>query len=173
MLTMLAKLLKTLNSEASPSQISLAFVLGMILGFTPLWSVHNIIIVFLALVLRINLTGFILAWGVFSGFAYLLDPLFIALGESLLTNPDLNATWSSLYVSDAWRVTRFNNTLVLGSLVASLVMVIPLFLVFNLLIKQYRERVFAWVQKSRVMQVLKANKFYRIYNSLRWEGLSS
>lgn len=170
MLTLLAKLLKALNSEASPSQISLAFVLGMILGYTPLWSAHNIIIVLLALVLRINLTGFILAWGVFSGFAYLLDPVFIALGESLLTNPDLKAIWSSLYVSEVWRVTRFNNTLVLGSLVVSLALALPMFFVFNFLIRQYRDRIFAWVQKSRVMQMLKANKFYRIYNSLRWEG---
>jgi uncharacterized protein (TIGR03546 family) len=168
---MLAKLLKALNSEASPSQISLAFVLGMILGFTPLWSAHNILVVFLALVLRINLTGFILAWGVFSGFAYLLDPAFIALGENLLTNVDLKDLWSSMYVSDVWRVSRFNNTLVLGSLVISIGLAIPAFFIFNFLIKQYRDKIFDWVQKSKLMQMLKANKLYRIYSSLNMEGL--
>lgn len=171
MLTMLAKLLKALNSEASPSQISLAFVLGMILGLTPLWSVHNIIVIFLALVLRINLTGFLLAFGVFSGLAYLLDPLFISIGESLLTNPNLLSTWKSLYVSDAWRVTQFNNTLVLGSLVLSLVASLPAFFLFNFLIKQYRDKIFAWVQKSKFMHILKANKLYKIYNALSMEGV--
>jgi len=168
---MLAKLLKALNSEASPSQISLAFVLGMILGLTPLWSAHNIIIVFLALVLRINFTGFLLAFGVFSGLAYLLDPAFISLGESLLTNPDLISVWKSMYVSDVWRVTRFNNTLVLGSLVVAIVAALPAFLIFNLLIKQYRNRIFAAVQKSKIMHMLKANKLYKIYITLSMEGV--
>ena len=171
MLTMIAKLLKALNSEASPSQISLAFVLGMILGLTPLWSMHNILVVSLALVLRINLTGFLLSWGVFSGFAYLLDPAFVALGENLLTNTDLKATWSSLYVSDVWRVTRFNNTLVLGSLLVSLGLAIPAFFIFNFLIRQYRDKIFAWVQKSKLMHMLKANKLYKLYSSLNMEGL--
>jgi uncharacterized protein (TIGR03546 family) len=168
---MLAKLLKALNSEASPSQISLAFVLGMIIGFTPLWSVHNILVIFLALVIRLNLTGFLLAFGVFSGLAYLLDPLFIKVGESLLTNQDLIATWKSLYVSDFWRVTKFNNTLVLGSLVVSLLAAAPVFLIFNLLIRQYREKIFAAVQKSKIMHMLKANKLYKIYNALSLEGV--
>ncbi len=171
MLSMLAKLLKALNSETNPSQISLAFILGMILGFTPLLSIHNILVVFLALVLRINLTGFILAWGFFSGFAYLLDPAFIALGESLLNNPDLVAMWTSMYHSDAWRVTRFNNTLVLGSLLISLALALPLFFIFNLLIKQYRERIYAWVQKTKLMQVLKASKLFHIYSALDRGGL--
>ena len=170
MLTMMAKLLKALNSEASPSQISMAFVLGMILGLTPLMSAHNILIVFLALILRVNLTGFILAWGVFSGIAYILDPVFISVGESLLTNPDLRDMWASMYVSDAWRVTRFNNTLVLGSLLVSLIAAIPAFFIFNFLIRQYRDKIFAWVQKSKLVQMLKANRFYRIYESLRMEG---
>lgn len=168
---MLAKLLKALNSEASPSQISLAFVLGMILGLTPLWSAHNIIVIFLALVIRVNLTGFLLAFGVFSGLAYLLDPLFIKLGESLLANPDLLSVWKSMYVSDAWRVTKFNNTLVLGSLMVSLVSAIPAFFIFNLLIRQYRDKIFAAVQKSRAMHMLKANKLYKIYNALSFEGV--
>ncbi len=170
MLTLLMKLLKALNSEASPGQISLAFVLGMIMGFTPFWSAHNLIVLLLALVLRINLTGFILALGVFSGIAYALDPLFIQAGEYLLTNAALKDFWTSLYVSDAWRVTRFNNTLTLGSLVVSLALAVPAFLIFNFLIKQYREKIFAWVQKTKLMQILKANKLYNLYSSLNMGG---
>jgi uncharacterized protein (TIGR03546 family) len=170
-LTMLAKLLKALNSEASPSQISLAFVLGMIMGLTPLWSAHNIIVMFLALVLRINLTGFFLAFGVFSGLAYLLDPAFIVVGERLLTDANLEATWKSLYVSDAWRVTHFNNTLTLGSLVVSLALAVPAFLIFNFLIRQYREKIFAWVQKTKFMHILKANSLYKIYSTLSTGGV--
>ena len=58
----LAKLLIILNSETNPSQISLGFCFAMVVGFTPLWTPHNIVVVFLLLVLRANLSAFILGW---------------------------------------------------------------------------------------------------------------
>lgn len=172
MLTALAKLLKALNSEASPGQISMAFVLGMIMGLTPMWSAHNIIVVLLALVLRINLTGFLLAWGLFSGIAYVIDPIFIQAGERILGSPELASFWTSLYQSDAWRVTHFNHTLTMGSLLVSLVAAIPFFFLCNFLIHQYRDKLFAWVQKSKLAQMLKASKLYKIYNALDVRGVS-
>ena len=52
MITLLAKLLKVLNAEAEPGQISAAFCLAMIIGFTPVFALHNIVVVFAALVFR-------------------------------------------------------------------------------------------------------------------------
>jgi len=168
MLKQLAKLLKALNAETSPWQISLAFVLGMIMGFTPLASAHNLLVLLLAFVLRINFAAFLLGFGFFTGFAYLLDPLFIRLGESLLLNPSLKGLWTELYNSDIWRLTHFNHTLTLGSLVASLLFALPLFLLSRWLIIEYRGHVLAWVRKTRVMQLLKASRLYRLY-----QGFSS
>ena len=66
MLDMLAKLLKALNAEGSPTQISLGFAAGLIVGLTPLWSLHNVLLVFLVFLLRINLSAFFLSFAVFS-----------------------------------------------------------------------------------------------------------
>ncbi len=41
MLKMIAKLLRVLNSDADPAQISLAFCLALVAGFTPLYTLHD------------------------------------------------------------------------------------------------------------------------------------
>jgi len=170
MLNQFAKLLKALNSETSPWQISLAFVLGMIMGFTPLASAHNLLILLLAFVLRINFSSFLVGLAFFTGFAYLLDPLFIRIGESLLLDPSLKGLWTDLYNSDVWRVTHFNNTLTLGSLVASLLFSLPLFFLGRLLIINYRSHVLTWVQKTKLAQMIKASQLFRVYQSLSGLG---
>ncbi len=76
MLKLIAKLLKVLNSDTDPSQISLAVCFSMIVGLTPFFSLHNLMILLLALFIRVNLSSFLLGLALFSGVAYLLDPLF-------------------------------------------------------------------------------------------------
>ena len=83
MIETLAKLLKVLNSETSPGQISLGFCLAMIAGFTPVLSPHNLIVLLLVLVLRVNLSAFIVGWVLFSALAYALDPLFHLIGQAI------------------------------------------------------------------------------------------
>mgnify|MGYP001071916194 CR=1 FL=1 len=165
MLRQLAKLLKALNAETDPWQISLAFVLAMVMGFTPLFSLHNILILLLTLVLRVNLSAFILALGFFTGIAYLLDPLFIRVGEALLLNPDFRGFWSELYSSDLWRLTHFNHTITLGSVVIVTALALPLFFLFRWLIVKYRSHLLTWVRKSHLVQVLKGSTLYKIYQA--------
>ena len=174
MLTILAKIFKILNSETEPFQISLALCFAMVAGLTPLWSLHNILVLLLVLLLRVNLTTFILAWIGFSGIAYVLDPVFHSFGYKVLTAASLESLWTSLYNSTLWRLTSFNNSLLMGSLLISIVLFIPLFLISNLVVKNYREHILAWVMKSRITQALTASKFYKIYQSVSdWGRLSS
>lgn len=165
MLRSIAKLLRVLNSETDPGQISLGVCFALIAGLTPLWSLHNLLVLFLVLVLRVNLSAFLLGLAFFSGVAYLLDPLFSALGLALLTASPLQGLWTALYNSTLWRLERFNNSIVLGSLVFSVAAFVPLFLLSNMLIRRYRDHVYAWIQKTRVMQALKASKLYHYYTS--------
>ena len=115
MLTIFAKIFKILNSETEPFQISLALCFAMVAGLTPLWSLHNILVLLLVLLLRVNLTTFILAWIGFSGIAYLLDPVFHSFGYKVLTTASLQSLWTSIYNSILWRLTNFNNSLLMGS----------------------------------------------------------
>lgn len=47
MIKLLATLLQVINSETEPDQISLGFSFALIAGFTPLLSVHNLLILLL------------------------------------------------------------------------------------------------------------------------------
>ena len=167
MLSQFAKLLKVMNSESNPAQIALAFVLGMIIGLTPLFSLHNLLILLFAFILRINFSAFLIAFAAFSALAYLADPIFIAVGEYLLTEPSLNSIWTTLYNSNIWRLSHFNNTLTLGSLICSLILAPALFVGSRILIIKYREHLLAWMQRSRLMRMLKANRLFRFVLAIR------
>lgn len=166
MIAMLAKLLKALNSDSAPGQIALAFALALITGLTPLFSLHNVLIVFIACIVRVNFGAFLLGTLFFSGLAYLLDPVAIALGESVLTHGSAQTFLTELYQSDFWRATRFNNTLVIGSLIIALVAFIPVLLISRWLISAYRNKLMVWVDKLKITKLLKASKFYKVYQAL-------
>jgi uncharacterized protein (TIGR03546 family) len=165
MLRALLKLLHVLNSEAKPGQISLALAFALITGFTPLWSPHNVLVLLFVLVLRVNLSAFLLGTAVFSGVAYLLDPVFHRLGLAVLTAQPLEGVWTTLYNSTLWRIERFNNSIVMGSLLVSLALFVPTVLALNWAIRQYRARVVASVKRLRIVQALTATKFAQIYRS--------
>lgn len=165
MLRAAAKLLTVLNSEAAPGQISLAVAFSLIVGLTPLWSLHNLIVLFLVLLLRVNLSAFLLGTAFFSGVAYLLDPLFHRLGLAVLTAPSLEETWTALYNSTLWRIERFNNSIVMGSVLVSLALFVPTVLALNWAIGRYRERVLATVKQWRVVQALTATRVFQLYRS--------
>jgi len=167
MLRTLARLLRVLNSETDPAQIAGAVALAAVMGLTPLWSPHNLLVLLLVLLLRVNLSTFLVTFALFSGVAYLLDPAFHRLGLALLTSEALQGMWTALYATVAGRLSGFNNTVLLGSLVASVVAAFALFPAVVYLVRRYRETVRAWVARSRLMVFLKANKFYRIYTELR------
>ena len=166
MLNLLAKLIKVLNSEAEPAQISLALCLGMISGLTPLMSAHNLIVLLLALVIRVNLSAFILGTVFFSGIAYIIDPLFHSIGAGVLSSEALNGAFTAMYNNPLLRLTRFNNTIVMGSLLVSVAAFVPMVFVFNKLIIKYRTHVLEWIKKTRLMQMLTGSKLYGIYQSL-------
>jgi len=84
----------------------------------------------------------------------------------ILTAPTLEGLWTTLYNTTLWRLVRFNNTIVMGSVVFSLALFVPLYFLSNVLILRYREHVLAWVEKTRLMQFFKASKVYQIYQSL-------
>lgn len=170
MLKMLAQLLAVLNSETHPGQISLGFCFAMVAGLTPFLSLHNLLVLLLVLVIRVNLSAFLLGLPVFSGLAFGLDPLFHRIGLAVLTNESLAGLWTSLYNSTLWRLEHFNNSIVMGSLLFSLVSFVPFYLLSNVAIRRYRAHVLAWVEKTRVMQFLKASRFYSLYQSFSGMG---
>lgn len=166
MLGMLAKFLKILNSEAAPGQIALGFAFALFWGLTPFFSLHNLVVLLFVCVLRVNLASFFLASAVFALLAFGLDPLSVQIGESLLTHPDLQVFWTQLYQSDVWRAFKFNHTLLLGSVCMALLLFVPVFFASQKFVVLYRAKIMATLEKFRITKLIKASKFYKIYEKL-------
>jgi len=167
----LAKLVKILRSAATPSQIAGGLILGMVLGLTPLLTVHNLIVIILIIILNVNISMAIFSFGVFSGIAYLFDPLFHSLGFYLLVKvPALHNLWTSLYNIPVVALSRYNNTVVMGSLATALVLLLPLYFLSRAGVIQYRKKIESKVQKLKIMQVIKSSSIYNFYQKLKALG---
>jgi len=162
----IAKLLKALSSDASPWQLALGIMFGMLVGLTPLLRLHNLIILFIVLFFRVNLSTFLIAFSVFSGLAYLLDPAMITIGESLLSNDSLHGFWTALYNSDLGLLSQFFHTLTLGSFVLAVLLCPIVLITSKILIVQYRERLMAYIEKLKIVAFLKSTKLYQLYKTL-------
>lgn len=163
----LSKLFKALRSNESPNQLAWGFVLGMIIGLTPFWSLHNLVVLILIIILKVNAAMSIAAFLVFSLFAYLLDPLFHTLGYSLLVNAEgLRPLWVFIVSTPVLAWSNLNNTVVLGSLLVALLLIAPIYFFTKWWVLQYREKIDARMSKWKIVQMLKGSKIYQLYEKI-------
>lgn len=158
MLNLFVRVLKGLNSDDNPWSIATAIGLGMIVGLTPFWSIHNVVILLIAFAFRTHLSSFWLSVALFSIIALPLTPLFNQLGNALLGNPDLHNLWTALYQSEFWRLARFNVSNVLGGVVVSAISYVPVILMSHFLVVRYRLQLKERLQKVRWIQWVRATK---------------
>jgi uncharacterized protein (TIGR03546 family) len=71
--------------------------------------------------------------------------------------------WTALYNAPLMPFTRFNNSVVLGSLIVSLILFYPVYSAGRLMIVKYRETFMEHFNRWKVIQVLKASSLYRWY----------
>jgi len=166
MYSQLAQLLKILNSEASVNQISMAIVFALFVGLAPLLSMHCVLVFLIVCVTRVNLSVFFLAVAGFSLVSVIINPLLVQIGESLLLESSLNATWTALYQLDVFRLLRFNHTLVLGGFSLALLLSVPVFFVSRYLVNTYRQKLMVWVSNLRLVKLLKTTNFFQDYLKL-------
>lgn len=162
----LAKLLKALHSDAGPWQLAFGIMFGMMMGLTPFFRFHNLLILFIVLFFRVNLATFLLSFGLFSVLAFALDPVMIGVGESILLNESLQGLWTALYNTGLGRISQFYNTLTFGSFFVSLLFAPVLLFISKILVVQYRQRFLVWVEKLWIIQLVKGSKVYQIYQGL-------
>jgi len=168
LLKLLQSLIKTLHSEGTPGQVAAGVALGAALGLTPLVNVHNLLIVALILVLNVSVGGALFGWAIFLPLGFLLDPLFDRLGRQLLLEtPALTPIWTTWFNSPFLPHTNFNNTIVLGSLVAWLALWLPIFFAARYGVARYRATLGERVRQSRFYQAVTASKAYNVYTWFR------
>ena len=166
MIRQIAKLLRILNSETAPINISLAICFGMVVGLTQMWSVHNIIILFIVLFFRVNLSAFILGTLVFKSFSFLFNGVFHQIGLSLLTADWYRYLGTYLYNITFWKFDRINNTIVVGSIMVSIIGFLPMLLLLNALIKKYRKHILGYIRKTKIAKAMMSSDLYYYYKKI-------
>jgi uncharacterized protein (TIGR03546 family) len=160
--------IQVLRSGQTPRQISGGFALGAIVGLMPFFTLQGLLLWLVILVLDVNLSAALLAATLFALVAYVIDPLFHALGCFLLVDsPSLHALWASLYNAPIAPLTRFNNTVVLGSLVAGLLLFIPVYFGMQRFVLAYRTHLHTRVEKLKIYQVISKSAIVKWYDRIK------
>jgi len=162
MLTILARTLKVLNSAASPWQIGWAIALGLFVGILP-FGVLTLLIMLLVCLLTVNLTTFIVVWGLTEGLMLLLAAPLERLTWQYAQH---NGLLQLLADSETLQLLHLHHTLTLGAFVFGLVLLLPVAWLSSVLVLQYRERIMQRVQHWKLTQMLKASKLFLLYEKL-------
>ncbi len=155
MLQALSKLLSALSSNRAPGEIAHAFACGMLLGFMPktnlLWYILFVLIFFLR-IQRATLTLTLLVAALLTP---LLDPYFDSVGYWVLTQESLIPTYIKLLNIPFVAFTKFNNTVVMGSLICSLCAYIPFYAIARLLVFLWRKYLADGIRKSKLANIMR------------------
>jgi uncharacterized protein (TIGR03546 family) len=167
LLKLIQSIIKTLHSDGTPGQVGAGVALGAALGLTPLVEVHNLVVFSLIVLLNVSFGGGMLGWALFVPLGFLLDPLFHRIGASLLLAPSLRPVWTSLSNTPLVPYTNFNNTVVLGSVVAWVVLLIPIYLGARYGVARYRATIGERVKQSKFYKAITASQVYNWYKLFR------
>jgi len=159
---MIASLLKALSNETSPWQIAFAASFAMIFAFLPFFTLLSVFVLFMLLSFRINLGMFLVSVGFFKIFVILIDPLMVPFGESFLAIQSLKPIFDMAFNSDVLRLFHFNHTLVMGSMITSFALFVPVLFLTKFLVVKYRTHLLTRLNKLHIVQMLKAS------SAMRW-----
>jgi uncharacterized protein (TIGR03546 family) len=152
-----------LNSETGHNQIAAGIACGFILGMTPALSLQTLLVFLIVFFFRVQFGAATLAAFFFKFVAYLLDPAFHAVGSSVLEMPALQGLFTSLYNMPIVPLTRFNNTIVMGSAVVTILASPFVFLLSRAMILKYRVTILARIQQTKFWKAVKATSLYEWY----------
>ena len=159
---------KVLRAGQTPAQIAGGFALGSMTGLVPTLTLQTLVIWLVVFILNVNLSAAFFAFTLFSMISYLLDPIFHWLGYQLLVEvAGLKGLWTTLYNAPIAPLTRFNNTVVLGSFVCSLVFFAPMFFGMKKFVVAYRTHVHSAMESWRLYQIISKSALVRWYFKIR------
>ena len=170
-LQFITKFIKVMRAGASPAQIAGGFALGSLIGWMPFLTLQSAVIFCVIFLLNVNLSAATFAIFIFSFGAFLLDPLFHDLGFYVLTGiVSLQGLWTKLYNMPVAPLTRFNNTVVIGSFIGGLALFVPAYFGMKKLVVVYREGLEAKIKQWKIVQVVTGSKLWQWYERLRdWQ----
>ena len=155
MISFIAKLIVALNSNSRPSELASGIAFGFWLALIPGGNLLWVALFVIAFFIKHNISALLLSMGGFSLFISFFDPLLDRIGGTALEFPALQDFFTSLYNTPYLSYSNFNNTIVAGGFILGIILWIPIFLLFNILIKVYRKKIAPKVAESKFVKFMK------------------
>ena len=154
-LKLLKQIIVIFQTDISPNQVAWGFALGAILGLVP--NMFMKLVLFIVIMMfRVNVSAAFLAWAVYEILSFALDPLFDIIGYQILSIGSLNGFYTYLYNLPVVPFTKFNNTIVMGSLVVGIILIIPNMIIAKKLLVYYRTHLREKVSQWKIVKILSA-----------------
>ncbi len=163
----LINLIRLLHSDTGQAQIAAGLAFGVFLGFAPFLSLQTVLVLFVVFIFRVQLGAVLLSAFFFKFVAFLLDPVADPIGRFLLENPSLRPLWTSMYNVPLLPMTRFNDSIVLGSFALSILLCPVLYFVFKKMVIKYQSSVVQKFEASKAWKLFKATKLFDWYSKYR------
>lgn len=169
-LSFIKKFLKILAEGQTPKQIAFGFALGSIIGLSPMLTLQGLLIWLIILMLDVNISAALVAVTLFKIIAFIFDPVFHAFGFWILTLESFKEIFTTLYNVPIAPLTRFNNTVVMGSFVAAVILLIPVYFGMKIFVIKYREKLHERFKKWKIYQIVKQSAVVRYYEKIKSLG---
>lgn len=167
LLKLLHTLVKALNSDGTPGQVGMGMAIGLAFGLTPLLSLHNLVVLAVAMLTTVSFPGVMLGWAVAVPLGFMFDPIFDRVGIAILMSDATAPFFTWVVNTPVVSLSGLNNSIVLGSLVVWLAVILPAYFLFRFLVAKYRVHVFAKLEQWKFFQMLKASKVWNAYQLFR------
>jgi uncharacterized protein (TIGR03546 family) len=126
----------------------------MIIGLIPKDSLIPYALGVFALLTTANILCIGIATVAFSWFSPLLDPISNRIGHWVLTFDQFEPTWSALFQLPIVPWTRFENTVVMGSLCLGLLLAFPIYSISYYCFTKFGSAIYLYFCKTRVARWL-------------------
>ncbi|UCF99110.1 MAG: TIGR03546 family protein [Spirochaetaceae bacterium] len=150
----IATLIVAINANNRAGEVAAGVAFALLLALIPTGNLLWFVLFVVTFLLKINLAGELLFLALFKLLTPLADVLLHRLGALVLTLPLLSDVFTAAYNLPLLPLSRFNNTVVMGGLIAGLVLWIPVFLLFRWLVMLYRRTLRERIAGSRLVKAL-------------------
>lgn len=154
---------KLLNSDTGTNQLAAGLSLGLILGFAPFFSIQTILVFLIIFFFRVQIGAAFLSAFFFKFIAFLIDQPAHRLGKTILESESLKGLFTEMYNMPLVPMTRFNNSIAMGSMVISIALLPVFYVVFKILILKYRATVVVKFKGTKAWKAFTATKLYSWY----------
>jgi uncharacterized protein (TIGR03546 family) len=167
-LKFIANFIKILREGQTPAQVAGGFALGSIIGLSPMLTLQGVLVWLVILILDVNLSAATLSLLVFSLIAFIFDPIFHRIGYFVLVNIEgLKDIFTSWYNAPIAPLTRFNNTVVMGSFICALILFPLVYFGMKKFVIAYRTTIGKRIEKTKIYRAINKSWIVQTYQRIR------